>query len=220
MLRFHGGFSSSARGRGCRGDSVTCAPNASAGLDEVASAVCAPLNPTIPTRLFTLLPSPSPRPRVLRLRRPPRLRSIEGQPSHSQAAGAGTRRAVPRSAPCAGRPESRGSPKWAVRRAESRPSLAGPDPHWSSPRREGGPVPAPAVAPPPADRRLWDTGAQKPQHERAGLGLSGSPRGWPCPFAAATATAPAGNFAPPSPLPCWPRRDSSPNGLRGPAQRA
>lgn len=141
MLRFHGGFSSSARGRGCRGDSVTCAPPASARLDEVASAVCAPPNPTIPPRSFTLAPLPLPPPRVLRSRRPPRLRSIEGQPSHSRAAGAGTRRAVPRSAPRARSPESRASLEWAARRAESRPSLAGPDPYWSSPRREGGPVP-------------------------------------------------------------------------------
>lgn len=140
MLRFRGGFSSSTRGRGCRGDSVTCAPHANARPDEVASAVCAPLNPTIPTRPFMRLPSPSPRPRVLRLRLPPRLRSIEGQPSHSPAAGAGTRRAVPRPAPRAWRPESRASPEWAARRAEFRPSLAGPDPYWSSPR-EGGPVP-------------------------------------------------------------------------------
>jgi hypothetical protein len=179
---------------------MTCVPHANARLDEVASAVCV-LRTPIPTWLFTLRPSPSPRPGVLRLRRPPRLRSIGGQPSHSRAAGAGTRRAVPRSAPCAWRPESRASPEWAARRAESRPSLAGPDPHWSSPRREGGPVPAPAVAPPRADPRLRDTGSQKPQHERAGLGLRGSPRGRPCPFAAASGIAPAGNFAPPSPLP-------------------
>lgn len=169
--------------------------------DEVASAVCAPLNPRISTQPFTLLPSPFPRPRVLRLHRPPGLRSIEGQPSHSRAAGAGTRRAVPWPAPRARRPESRACLEWAARRAESRPSLAGPDPHWLSPRREGGPVPAPAVAPPRADPRLRDTGAQKPQHERTGLGLSRSPRHRPCPFAAAAATAPAGNFAPPSPLP-------------------
>lgn len=200
MLRFHGGFSSSARGRGCRGDSVTCVPHANARLDEVASAVCAPPNPdsTLPPYAT---PLPFPRPGVLRLRCPPRLRSIGGQPSHSRAAGEGTRCAVPRSAPRARRPESRASPEWAAHRAESQPSLAGPDPHWSSPRREGGPVPAPAVAPPRADRRLRDTGAQKPQHERAGLGLSGSPRGRPCRFAAAAGTAPAGNFAPPSPLP-------------------
>lgn len=193
--------------------------------DEAGSAVCAcpraPPNPTIPTRLFPPFPSPSPQPRVLRLRRrPPRLRSTEGQPSHSLTAGAGIRHAVLRPAPSSGCPRSRASPEGAVRSAESQPSLAGPAPHWSSPRREGGPSRAPAVAPPRADRRLRDTGAQRQQHARTGLGLGGPPHDWPCPFATAAPAALAGNFARRSPLPSWPSLDSSPNAPRGPTQRA
>lgn len=192
--------------------------------DEAGSAVCAcpraPPNPTIPTRLFPLFPSPSPQPRVLRLRRPPRLRSTEGQPSHSLTASAGIRHAVPRrpQAPAVSEPEParRGrcaaqslSPAW--------PALLLIGRHLG---REGGPARAPAVAPPRADRRLRDTSAQRQQHTRTGLGFGGPPHDWPCPFAIAAPAAPAGNFGRRSPLPSWPFRDSSPNAPRGPTQRA
>lgn len=98
--------------------------------DEAGSAVCAcpraPPNPTIPTRLFPPSPSPSPQPRVFRLRRPPRLRSTEGQPSHSLTVGAGIRHAVLRPAPSSGCPRSQASPEGAVRSAESQPQPGRP----------------------------------------------------------------------------------------------
>ncbi|MEJ1288890.1 hypothetical protein NN561_019926 [Cricetulus griseus] len=177
------GFSSSATERGRLGDSVSLRAASKCSVSyEAGSAVCAcpraPPKPTIPTRPFPPLPSPSLQPRILRLRGPPRFRrGTEGQPSHSLAEGAGIRRAVPRPSPSSRSPQSLTSPEegGAPRGVSAQPGQ--PCSSLVVTRREGGRARAPAVAPPRADRRLRDTGAQRQQHARTGLGLGGSTRG-------------------------------------------